>query len=330
MLKKVIITGANGFIGQHLVEGALQHSMSVFAGVREGSVTHALQSTKANITFLDYENIDKLSQLLVEINPDYIIHNAGLTRTPDYNEFLKVNRDYLVNIVEAIRLSGIQLEKLLFISSLAAFGPADFQKEGIVTHDSSPHPVTNYGRSKLAAEMYLKAQTDIPYSIVRPTAVYGPGEKDLFSVFKLINQGINAMVGYNPQKLTFIYVKDLVDLILKATIAQNMHQSYFATDGNIYSALDFPNAIQKSLNKKVISIKLPVTLIKFIAYLSEKTALITGKFPTLYSERVHEIKARNWSCDTSNLQDDLGFKANYQLEKGIEETVVWYKNNNWF
>lgn len=330
MLKKVIITGANGFIGQHLVEASLKNSMSVFAGVREGSAIQSLNNTKAKITFLDYENIDTLALLLKEINPDYIIHNAGLTRTPDYNEFLKVNRDYLVNIVEAIRLSEIQIDKLLFISSLAAYGPADFQQDGIVMHDSSPHPVTNYGRSKLAAEMYLKAQTDIPYNIVRPTAVYGPGEKDLLSVFKLINQGINAIVGYKQQKLTFIYVKDLVEVILKATVSQKMHQSYFATDGNIYSAADFPNAIQKSLNKKVISLKLPVTLIKFIAYLSEKTAFFTGKFPTLYSERVHEIKARNWSCDTSNLQEDLGFKANYNLEKGIEETVHWYKNNKWF
>lgn len=329
MVKRVLITGANGFIGQHLVEASIAYPMEVYAGVRKGSNIEALTSLSANITYLDYENIDGLTQVLLEIKPDYIIHNAGLTRTPDYNQFLKVNRDYLKNIVDAVRSSGIALEKLLFVSSLAAYGPADFQPNGIVSNDSTPHPVTNYGRSKLAAEAYLQAQVDIPYNIVRPTAVFGEGEKDLLNVFEMINNRINASVGFGEQQLTFVYVKDLVDIILKATTTHHTHKAYFAADGRVYSGSDFPAAIQKSLAKKAISVKLPIALIKVIAYLSEKIGMLTGKFPTLYLERVHEIKARNWKCDTSGLQHDLDFKSSYTLEQAIDATVKWYKKNQW-
>lgn len=329
MLKKILITGANGFIGQHLVEKAMAYPMQVYAGVRKGSNISALQKTGVNITYLDYEKVETLTQVLQDLKPNYIIHNAGLTRTPDYNEFLKVNCDYLIHIVEAIRQSKIALDKLLFVSSIASYGPADFQPNGIVANDSEPHPVTNYGRSKLAAETYLRAQTDIPYNIVRPTAVFGPGEKDLFNVFEMINTKINASVGFGPQNLTFIYVKDLVEIILKATITNHNHKAYFATDGHIYTSQDFPNAIQKSLGKKAISIKLPIVLIKIIAYISEKVGILTGKFPTLYLDRVHEIKARNWNCDTSNLTKDLDFKPSATLQQAVDETVQWYKANQW-
>jgi nucleoside-diphosphate-sugar epimerase len=329
MLKKVLITGANGFIGQHLVKSAIELPMEVYAGVRKGSNVDALVESGAKITLLDYDNVEALTQEIQDIQPNYIIHNAGLTRTPDYNAFLKVNRDYLIHLVQAIRQSKISLDKLLFVSSLAAYGPADFQPNGIVTNTSVPHPVTNYGRSKLAAESFLKAQTDIPYNIVRPTAVYGPGEKDLLNVFEMINNRINASVGFGKQQLTFIYVKDLVNIILGATTTHHNHKAYFAADRNIYTGQDFPNAIQKSLGKKAFSIKLPIGFIKIVAYISEKIGMLTGDFPTLYLERVHEIKARNWNCDTSELKADLDFKPSYTLEQAIDETVQWYKKNQW-
>lgn len=328
-MKKVLITGANGFIGQHIVQAALSQSFEVFAGVRKGSNVDSLKHFSVTITYLDYENVKSLTQVLDDIKPNYIIHNAGLTRTPDYNEFLRVNRDYLIHLVDAIRLSKISLDKLLFVSSLAAFGPADFQSNGIVSNDSKPHPVTNYGRSKLEAEKYLKEQTDIPYNIVRPTAVFGPGEKDIFNVFEMLNFRINALVGYATQKLTFIFVKDLVNIIIKATLTPHVHKAYFAADGNTYSGHDFPDAIQKGLGKKAFSIKLPIGLIKVIAFVSEKIGLMTGKFPTLYVERVHEIKARNWSCDTNDLIQDLDFKAEFTLEQAVLDTIKWYKVHQW-
>ncbi len=328
-MSSVLITGANGFIGRHLVEEASKHHLQVYAGVRQGSDVKMLDNLNCELTYLDYEDVGKLTTILTELKPDYIIHNAGLTRSPEYEQYIKVNKNYLIHIVEAVRKSGIPLKKILFVSSLAAYGPADFQIGGIVAHDSVPHPVTQYGKSKQEAEIWLKQQQDIPYNIVRPSAVYGPGEKDLLNVFQMVKKGINATAGYGEQKLTFIYVKDLVRLILLATLTNHNHQAYFGTDGQIYGSKDFPEAIARSLGKKIISISLPVGLIKVGAWISEKIGKITGKFPTLYMERVNEIKAKNWSCDVTNLENDLHFKPQYSLQQAIDETTAWYLNNQW-
>lgn len=328
-MESVLITGANGFIGRYLVGEAISLNLKVFAGVRKGGNIGALNGLQCEITYLNYDNLDQLTKVLTQLKPDYIIHNAGVTRTPDYQEYLKVNRNYLINIVEAIRKSAIPIKKLLFVSSLAAYGPADFQVEGIVKNDSNPHPVTHYGKSKLEAETWLKQQSDIPFNIMRPSAVFGPGEKDLLNVFKMVKKGINVSAGFGPQKLTFIYVKDLVRLILMATLTTHKHRAYFGTDGQIYDSKDFPEAIAKSLKKKITSLNLPVVLVKLGAWLNEGVGKLTGKYPTLYVERVNEIQARNWSCDISNLEGDLNFQSRYTLQEAIDETVSWYQQNNW-
>lgn len=327
--KSIIITGANGFIGQHLVAECIDQGMQVYAAVRKGSQVGKLANMKCTIVEINYEDVQSIAGLMAKISPNFIIHNAGLTRTPDYNEFLKVNRDYLIHIVEGIRQSGITIQKLLFVSSLAAYGPADFQSSGIVKHDSKPHPVTGYGRSKIAAEQWLWQQKDIPFNIIRPTAVFGPGEKDLLQVFEMIQSGINLMAGFGAQKLTFIYAKDLVKMMVRATTTSHTHQAYFATDGKVYRSEDFPNAIQKAMGKKVLTLKMPVFIIKIGAHISALIGKMTGKFPTLYPERVNEIQARSWACDTENIKKDLDFVAEYSLQQAISETVAWYQKEGW-
>lgn len=327
--KSIIITGANGFIGQHLVAECIDQGMQVYAAVRKGSQVGKLATVKCTIVEINYDDVQSIAILMAKISPDYIIHNAGLTRTPDYNEFLKVNRDYLIHIVEGVRLSGITIQKLLFVSSLAAYGPADFQPDGIVTHTSVPHPVTNYGRSKLAAEQWLWQQKDIPFNIIRPTAVFGPGEKDLLQVFQMIQSGINLMAGFGSQKLTFIYAKDLVKMMVRATTTSQTHQAYFATDGKVYRGEDFPEAIQSALEKKAITLKMPVFIIRIGAHISALIGKITGKFPTLYPERVNEIQARSWACDIENIKKELDFVPQYTLSQAISETVAWYQKEGW-
>jgi nucleoside-diphosphate-sugar epimerase len=327
--KSIIITGANGFIGQHLVAECIEQGMQVFAAVRKGSNIGQLGTMKCTVVEIEYSHVESIATLIAKINPTYIIHNAGLTRTPDYKEFLKVNRDYLIHIVAGIRQSGVTIQKLLFVSSLAAYGPADFQLSGIVTHTSTPHPVTNYGRSKLAAEQWLWQQKDIPFNIIRPTAVFGPGEKDLLQVFQMIQSGINLMAGFGSQKLTFIYAKDLVRMMVSAVTTSQTHQAYFASDGKVYRGEDFPEAIQEALGKQVLTLKMPVFIIRMGAHISALIGKITGKFPTLYPERVNEIQARSWACDTENIKNDLGFAAQYTLQQAIHETVRWYQKEGW-
>jgi nucleoside-diphosphate-sugar epimerase len=327
--EKILITGANGFIGSFLVKEALAKDLEVYAGVRKNSNTTSLKDLDTNILELDYESIDQMGDVLKTHQFEYIIHNAGLTKSPDPQEYIKVNKDYLVNVIEAIRKSGIKLKKILYVSSLAATGPADFQKNGMLTQEAIYNPVTNYGISKHQAETYLRKQDDIPYLIIRPTAVYGPGEKDLLNVFQMINKRIDLQAGLLPQKLTFIYVKDLAKLMITATLSKYVHKAYFATDGKIYTGTAFSGFIKESINKSTLHIKLPISVIKLVAFVSEKVSGLWGSYPPLNVDKFYEIKARNWSCDVRDLETELGFKSTYDLSTGIPETVQWYKDQKW-
>jgi nucleoside-diphosphate-sugar epimerase len=329
MKPKILITGANGFIGGFIVLEALSEGFDVYSCVRKNSNVQSLKSLNTTIVEVNYTDVTAMASLIREHRFDYIIHNAGLTKSPDPGELIRINKGLLEKLVEAIRISETKIKKLIYISSLAAYGPADHSVDGIVRDSCEPSPVTHYGKSKLAAELYLKQQTDIPYIILRPTVVYGPREKDLLNVFQMINKRIDVQPGLISQKLTFIYVKDLAKLILKACMSDKVHKGYFATDGNVYTSEAFAGFIKEYMNKWALKVRVPIFLVQGLAHITEKLAGLWDSYPVFNVDKVNELKAKNWNCDVSNLYHDLGFKAEYDLTKGIPETIQWYKENKW-
>lgn len=327
-MQKVLITGASGFIGGFLAEEMLRRGLDTYAAVRASSNTKDLKKMGVKILIWDFENSSQMSSILAHHQFDYIIHNAGITKSKSKEEFFKVNADYVKNLAEAIRNSGRLPKKLLFVSSLASYGPADFQEAGEVNESSVPHPVTIYGESKLKAENYLMA-TELPYIIIRPTAVFGPKDKDFLTVFSMINNGFELMAGLAPQLLSFIYIKDLVRLIGDALTSDICRKAYFISDGKVYHAAYFNQLVKQNLKRKTIKLKLPMPLVWLVAHISGFVSNFTGKYPPLNPEKFNEIKARNWACDISPLIKDFNFKPEYDLESGIEETIGWYKSEKW-
>ena len=329
-MQKILITGASGFVGGFLVEEALNRGLEVYAAVRKSSNRQYLQDERINFIFIDFENKDSLRSIFLAHKFEYIIHNAGLTKTPIKEQYFKVNATYLENMVEALIHSDTIPSKFTFISSLAAYGPAEYTSAGLVTEDSEPHPVTNYGRSKLQAERYLKSKGEINYSIIRPTAVYGPREKDLFTVYDLINKGIEMTVGLTDQKLTFIYVKDLVSVILDSTLDSRKNVAYFVTDLEIYSSTLYNEIVRNALGRKrSFKLRLPIPLVKTLGFIAEKAGKLTGSYPALNIEKVNELEAKSWNCDTKNLVENLNFKPKYKLIDGLQESIAWYRKHNW-
>jgi nucleoside-diphosphate-sugar epimerase len=326
-MKKILITGASGFIGGFLVEEALRQGLNVYVSVRETSDLSYL--TDKRIVFINLKLEDKRSiklRLLEIGGMDYIIYNAGVTKNCDKKYFNKVNYQFTKNLIEVLYELNIIPKKFVQISSLASYGPGNEKTLIPIKESDTPKPVSLYGISKLKAEQYIKSLKDFPYLIFRPTGVYGPREKDYYAMYKSINNGFEIYIGNKDQHITFIYVKDLVRLIIESLNSDIVQKSYFVTDLKNYTLCEFNKIVKNELGKKTITIVFSKKLVKLIAYFNEKlSCFLFNRIPSLNTEKFKEISQKNWLCDSNELVKDFNFKPNYELEHGIHETIEWNK-----
>ncbi len=329
-MKKILITGASGFIGSFLVEEALKQGFEVYAGIRETSDLRYLKDSRIKYFISDLADKYSIKHSLLEVGKfDYVIHNAGITKTCKKGDFEKVNYQYTKNLIEALYETNTIPQKFIQISSLAAYGPGDKKSLKPIQLTDEPKPISLYGKSKLKTEQYIKSLKDFPYLIFRPTGVYGPREKDYYVMYKSISQGLETYIGTGKQHISFIYVKDLSRLIINALDSNITGRSYFVSDLKEYTSYEFNWLIKKILNKKTITLVFPRFLVKLIAFISEKTTCsLFRKIPTLNTEKFKEISQTNWLCDSSSLIKDFNFKPEYDLSKGLDETIKWYKKEN--
>lgn len=334
-MKKVIITGASGFIGSFLVEKALSLGWQVWAGVRKSSSREYLQDSRIEFIDLEFSNVNRLTGQLSDFvekygGIDYIIHNAGVTKCLNSDDFDKINFKYTANLIEAINTANISLGKFVLMSSLSAYGIGDEVNYTPIKTVDIPNPNTAYGESKIKAERFLEEKAAFSYIIMRPTGVYGPREKDYFLMLKTVKSGLDVGAGFKSQHLTFIYVKDLVDAVYLALESSVRNKGYFVADGDVYTDKEYTALVKKILGKKyVLSLKVPLSVLKVISVISEEISKFTKKPSTLNRDKYKIMKQRNWECDITPLVQDLGFSPKYNLERGLRESVEWYKKNHW-
>jgi len=326
MKKRVLITGASGFVGFHLIEAAITSGLDVYAAVRGASQISHLQEFDIQYVELDFDVVEKLQETIETCKIDYIIHAAGITKARTEAEYNQVNAVYTRNL--ALASINAKLEKFIFVSSLAALGPLS-DLTGVLHDDSAAHPVTSYGKSKLLAEQYLSEIPELPLIVIRPTAVYGPREKDIFILFNSINKGLEPYIGQFQQQLSFVYVKDLAAIVVKALQTDVSQQSYNVSDGYIYDRYALADLSKKTLKKKTLKFHLPVAVVNLLASSMELLYSWSTKAPTLNKEKMQELTAVNWACDISAIRSSLGFSPKYNLALGLTETLNWYKKNNW-
>ena len=325
MQKKILITGANGFVGYHLLKAALAKGFEVYAGIRKGSNISHLKNLNIQFSYLQYSNFDSLMRDFGMKQYDFIIHAAGVTKANDYQTYQEINAEYTLNIAKAAQV--ISPKKIVFISSLAAVGPAKYNDIDGITENTKPIPLTSYGKSKLLAEKYLNNSSDLNWVIIRPTAVYGPREKDLLMLIKALNKGVEIYLGKNKQILSFIHVYDLANAALQACLSDHVYQTYNISDGKKYDTRMLSEIIKRELNKKTLKITIPVSILRLIANVIEQVN--DGKTSILNKDKISELIAENWSCSIEKAQQELSFNPQYDLRKGMKNTIDWYKKNKW-
>jgi nucleoside-diphosphate-sugar epimerase len=333
-MENVLITGASGFIGSFLVEEGLKRNFQVFAGVRSSSSRAYLQDPRIRFIDFDFSTVENMIRKLELLRKQnilftYIIHNAGVTKAGRKEDYFNVNYRNTKNFIEALKITGSVPDKFIFVSSLAAYGPGDPVTMKPVMLSDEPHPIELYGKSKLEAERFITSLTDFPWLIMRPTGVYGPREKDYFVFFKTVNNGLETYIGSANQVITFIYVKDLARVLFDALVSPLVRKAYFVSDGDEWDTHAFAAITKKLLDKKTVKITVPAGIVKQLAFILEKTYSLWGSIPTLNTDKYNVLKSSNWRCEVKPFLNDFHFVPEYPLDKGVKETLEWYKQEGW-
>ncbi|MDR3127056.1 MAG: NAD(P)-dependent oxidoreductase [Tannerellaceae bacterium] len=311
---RVLITGASGFIGAYLVEEGLRRGYEVWVAVRAGSDVSRLPSKGIHsLVDLPFDDVRGLTERLRAIPQgwDYVVHNAGVTKVVHKEDFYRINALYTKHFIEALSLSGRSPKKFLLMSSLSSYGRIEGQK-----------PESIYGQSKLAAERYV-AEGSLPYVILQPTGVYGPGDRDYGLALEQVRKGIGLAVGLKAQRLTFIYVKDLSRVAyLALENEQAVNRRYVVSDGEVYTDREFIGLMQEAVGRRfVIRLRIPLPLVRVACFCCEQSGRLVKRAVTLNSDKYLILRQRDWVCDTTAVREELGFVAEYSLKKGLEETV---------
>jgi nucleoside-diphosphate-sugar epimerase len=274
---------------------------------------------------LPFGDARRLAERLAEVPGgwDYVVHNAGVTKVTDKKDFMRINALYTKNFVEALSEAGCPPKKFLFMSSLSSYGRGDEKTFRPIELSDPQHPESLYGQSKLVAERYV-AEAPFPYVILHPTGVYGPGDQDYALALQAVRRGFGFSIGLKPQKLTFIYVKDLARLAFLALESPGaMNRHYFVADGDTYTDRDFTRLMQQAVGRRhVIPLRIPLPLVRLACCCSERLARWQNRPVTLNADKYLILRQRNWSCDTAPLRDDLAFIPRYPLARGLAETAA--------
>jgi nucleoside-diphosphate-sugar epimerase len=316
----ILVTGASGFIGSHLVDALLSRGAPVRALVRRSSSREFLKNV--DMSCADLATGEGIEEALEGV--ETVIHAAGTTKAIRAAGYYAGNTDATENLAAAV---ARRHARLIYVSSLAAAGPSSGANP--VTEESEPHPLTHYGRSKLEAE--LRVRKLVPdATIVRPPVVYGPRDSGVLELFKPISRGIALQIAGPERWVSIIYVKDLVEgLITLTQRTAGDGRTYFLSHPKPVSWTELATCAGRVIGRKPKLLKIPPAAARAAGFCVEAWSLLTRKPAMLSREKVREALCPSWLCDARRAREEFGFEARTSLEDGLAETLAWYKEAGW-
>lgn len=319
---KTLVTGATGFIGSHLVEELIRQGHSVTCLVRKTSNLQWIDGLNVRLIYGDCAIKESLLNAVADF--DYIFHLAGLTKAANERDFFSANALGTENLINAVIEKNPDIKRFVYLSSLAAAGPSCNGTPSKETGEAKP--VSAYGRSKLEGErIVMRHKNTIPVTIIRPPAVYGPRDKDIYVFFKLLKKGISLCWGKCYYSL--LYVDDLVKgTILSAESKTAEGEIFYLSDGRIYSNKEITEAIASTLGSKPIRLKIPRYLMPMLASIGQK---LGNQSNIINKDKIKELQYSYWTCDSTKSRNELGFIPNVGIKEGVKWTADWYRIHQW-
>lgn len=325
----ILVTGATGFLGSHIVEQLTTEGRDVRALVRKTSDTSFLR-TLPHVTFAEGA-VDDLDSFVKAANGvEAIIHAAGLVKARNQGEFMRTNAEGTANAVTAARRAGSQLRRFVLVSSQAVAGPSEDGSP--VPVDGGTGPVTHYGESKLAGERAaLAAKADLPLTVLRPPLVYGPRDREVLAFFKAVKTGLLPYMGAPTKRISVIYGGDAASACIRAVDAEVPSGSiYFLEDGLTRSFGELVLAIEAAVGRRAwLRFPLPRSVIEVAATASELYGRVTNRAVMLTRDKCNELFAANWVCDAGPARRDLSWSAQVPFDLGAKRTADWYRDSGW-
>jgi dihydroflavonol-4-reductase len=324
---KALVTGATGFIGSHLVEFLLKKNYTVRCLLRKTSSTVWLKNLPVEFVYGDLFSEDALREAVQGV--EIIFHSAGVTKAKTKEEYYRGNATGTKNLLEAVRRQNPALKRFVHVSSQAAVGQS--ATKAPITEDAPAHPITTYGRSKWQAEEEcLRMMPGLPITILRPPVVYGPRDKDVFEFFSTMKKGLQPIVGFGEKYVSMIHVGDLVRgfaMAAESPVAQG--QTYFISSKQIYDWRQIGDATKRIMDRFVLRIRIPEPGVYVVAAFAELFSRFSTKPALINFEKARDMVQDYWTADASKAKRDFGFEQEISLERGIEDTVRWYKVQGW-
>jgi nucleoside-diphosphate-sugar epimerase len=320
------VTGANGFVGSHLVDYLLEQGHEVHAIVRASSNLQWLDGKNVSLHTCGLNSAEDLKLAFQGAN--YIYHIAGVVKALTKDGFMKGNVEMTRNVMEAAaHISSIK--RVLVTSSMAATGYAEMGSD--VDENSPLRPIEPYGDSKVAQEEVAKEYADrVPSTIVRPPGVYGPRDTEIFAFFKAINNGVSAMMGFTAKEMSLIHVRDLVQGMFQAATNENsVGEVYFLGSLECYNWKQLGDYASKAMNKKTWTIKIPHFVIFILGFFGQILESWFGMDVALNKDRAYRITRPSWYCNSGKAVKELGFQQTVPIEEGFKSTIDWYKEKGW-
>ncbi|MDR1926835.1 MAG: SDR family NAD(P)-dependent oxidoreductase [Endomicrobium sp.] len=324
---KVLVTGASGFVGSHIVETLLKTNYRVICAVRKTSNLRWIKNLALECIYGDLNDKGFLEANVKGI--DVIVHCAGIVRAMAREEYFKANVENTKNLCEAILKNNPCLKKFIFISSQAAMGPAD--SSDIEKAADKCNPVSDYGLSKLAAELEIKKMLlrKVSYTILRPASVYGPRDKDIFIFFNLVRHHLRPFT-ITKRFLQLVYVKDVAKAVtLCIGNKKTDNNIYYLANSSIYTWADISKIISSSVGVKTFTLPIPDFFLKFVGLVSEMISCITKKPTVLNNQKITEMLQECWAADTKPAENALNIEFT-NLEIASKITYNWYLINDFF
>jgi nucleoside-diphosphate-sugar epimerase len=257
---------------------------------------------------------------------DLVFHVAGATSARNEAEFFSVNEGGTRRLLDAVRNTAPGITRFVYISSQAALGPS---APGTPSpEDTAAHPVTPYGRSKHAGELAVRG-SELPWTIVRPSSVYGPRDREFLRLFRIAKRGLAPVFGTGSQELSLLHISDLVDLIIASSSDMGLRQIFHAAHGEVVLSRDVARAAGTSMGGSPIVIPVPGLVATGIVGVIGRLATLAGQTTVLSPERLAEFLAPSWLLDVSKAKRLLGWSAKLPMLEGMKRTGAWYKEAGW-